>query len=248
MDYGGLRDHALSPQHTGQPADLTDDPRRGFLRTVPCQHCDGAGTTEWRGEDWTCGPCDCTGNAPDAPVDTEPSAEHVAAIADCPAFRDAETAARAVAAALVPWGVEVPDRISWRIAVRKYPVAGDSFQTGLPGVVTKTLDAPLTGAKQELLDKAVPRDLGLGELWTSAPLYVHQLRRVAAQHARWVAAVRLDLAVPAAGPDGVAGRPVADVPNPFTPLLDVWRTGFLPERIDHTGMHLFAARRDAIVR
>jgi len=245
MDYGQLRDRLMRPERAGQRTELAGDPRRAFVRTVPCTSCDGSGTVTvwWDGcEQWGCSDCDVTGNAKDAPVGADPGTEHVDAIAGCPAFVDAETAARAVAAALAPWGHRPADRITWRVGASSEPRICSSLARILPRAVEDLLDEFF-----RLRDKEIGigvREVGLGFPGDGGPSHAFLMRGHAHGHARLAAAARLGLRYPAAGfPDGVAGRPVAEVPNPFTPLLDVWRTGFAPERFDEDGIGLFAPRR-----
>lgn len=248
MDYVRIRERLMRPEHTGAPADLTDDPRRTFVRTVPCAECQGSGTVTvvWDGyEEWGCGSCEVSGNAKDAPVDAEPGPDHIEAIADCPAFRDAETAARAVAAALAPWGHRPADRIAWRVGATRDPRVGAAYHRVLPTAVHEALDAAAPTWKPDVDIKE--RDLGLGHSGDGEPAVAVLMRWHANNHARLAAAAGLGLHYPADGlPAGVAGRPVTDVPNPFTPLLDVWRTGFAPEQIDEAGIRLYAPRRDAV--
>lgn len=243
-DYGNLTATCLLPVRARAAVELTGDARRGFRRPVPCAECSGWGEVDvvWDGyERFGCNPCGCTGNDPAAPVDLEPDEVHRAALADRPSFLLAEQRAREVAESLVPWGVTPPERVVWRVSNVFAATVGSSFRALVPPEVAEPVKDFLRRMCVRELD-VDDRRLGLGELGVHSPDGVGELRIRAADHARWEAVAAAGLRFPDDLPAGVAGRPVADVPNIFAPVLEVWRTGFGLEAVTSEAILLYAPK------
>ncbi|QFU89714.1 hypothetical protein [Amycolatopsis sp. YIM 10] len=215
-DYRELGERLLAPVRTGLPVELTGDPRRGFRRPVKCGECTGWGEVDvvFDGyERFGCPACQCTGNDPAAPVDDFPADVHRVALGDCPSFLLAEQHARETAACLAPWGITPPQRVVWRVGHVSNATVGSYSRDLFPRAAHKAI-ADLLDRRwaAELAD--LDRDLGLGA-WGDDP-------------GSRLAEVR------------VAGRAVAQVPNPYGPVLDVWRTGFGLEAITGHEILLYA--------
>jgi hypothetical protein len=244
-DYRELREHLLAPMRTGKPVDLTDDPDRRFRRPVKCDECGGTGeiVAVFDGyEAFGCPSCESTGTPPAAPADPEPAEAHRAALGDCPAFALAEQHAHDAAARLAPWGITPPTRVVWRVGHVRSATVGSPFRDLFPNSSTlNALFGPLHARWSREL-AGCDRDLGLGDWGTDPDRELGEVRTVAQRHLRWETAAAAGLRFPADMPAAVADRAVADLPNPYGPVLDVWRTGFALETVTRDEIRLYAPR------
>jgi hypothetical protein len=159
-----------------------------------------------------------------------------------PALLEAEEHARECAARLAAWGVSLPDQIVWQVGGPLTP-RRDIFCRALA-----VLDFLATDWTVSPLSMAFYTRCGQAPLWKR---YFYELAESHVRHdERWKAraadgerlpamyepAVGKGLAVPAS----LVGRSFADVPNPFAPLVEIWRLGFVPEGIGDGPLVLYA--------
>ncbi|MGI5167084.1 hypothetical protein ACQEU3_22315 [Spirillospora sp. CA-253888] len=246
----------------GSPADawaslMGDDPRRAFRHTVACARCKGKGRTggysgdpdEWEEDAWSCPPCRSTGDAPDSPVLAEPLEAHVLAVATAPeAAARAETLAREVASLVEPWGIPAAERVVWRVASPAAHRLG-AVLDGLPDPAGKLFSLLFTLHWKAELDD-VRSGIAFNDPMRASSIPLGTLRAQAAEHAAWEAAAERGYTVPHAiktyRVDRMltghphAGAPLADLPNPYGPLLGLWRTGFALDQINDGTIVLYA--------
>jgi hypothetical protein len=266
IDYAALRDGLLRPARPHEErlrAALTrgedpstvwrtlaadevrePDPRRRFLHAVPCGRCDAKGRVggysgdpdEWEEDAWSCSECRGTGAGPASWVDATPDQTHVLAVGAVPEAARAERLACETAARLVPWGGEPAERVVWRVgsvaAHRLGPIT-----EGIPSAITVAIQDGLLVWKEELAGCADHVAIAPPREARALP-YPH-VDFQARMHARWSAAASRGLVVGPGRP--LAGRAFADLPNPYTPLLEIWRTGFGLDRIADGVVTLYAA-------
>jgi hypothetical protein len=169
--------------------------------------------------------------------DLEPAELEARALAgaadDLQARATAEALARAAADALRAWGLPIGNAVRW--------VTRPIRETDLRPIGTPVLTRVRAGhrgfdGEREIVDSMTP--------------YREALARAIARHhgfdgsrEDWFSSVDfrsacvLRLRVP--DDDGpFAGRRVAELPDPFTPLLAVWRTGYVVDAMDESGTTL----------
>lgn len=255
VDFEWLEGSVLRPSRiTAGSAALPTDPRRGFRATVltPCPRCRGSGTVgtytgspdEWE-EGWTCGDCGTLGVlAADTPiVDQPPGPEAAAALTRDPdGLLRAERLARTCVRHLALWDVPASDRIIWRVG----------------GPLTEPMRATLPHPRTEII-----RRLFFGH-WNlkhgthagafTDPGYRQTFINRAMWHAKldhcWRLAAERSLIVPGSFNNvgivdlsdrpGVIGHSMADLPNPFGPLVELWATGYAFADVTSDGIHLIA--------
>ncbi len=192
----------------------------------------------------------------DAHEDAQPGfLEAVIVAADPRGIMAAEALARQVVAALAPWGAPAPTRVVWRfteIDATQRPRSHESFPGGqwASFCATHALGGRrgFTAEQERLRASIVGDDRADALRWEGAAVvdFVHWRR--------WVAASQLALRVTA--PEYVAetnpsvrallGRPFAELPDPFGPLVDLWWRGYGLEAIGQDTVALLAARAPAV--
>ena len=165
----------------------------------------------------------------------------------------AEALARQVVAGLAPWGAPAPSRVLWRfteIDATQRPRSHESFPGGqwASFCATHALGGRrgFTAEQEQLRASIVGDDRADALRWEGAAVvdFVHWRR--------WVAASRLGLRVTA--PEYVTdpcvralqGRLFAELPDPFTPLVDLWWRGYGLEAVGRDTVVLLAARAPAV--
>lgn len=165
----------------------------------------------------------------------------------------AEELARQVISALAPWGAPAPARVLWRfteIDATQRTRSHESFPGGqwASFCATHALGGRrgFTAEQERLRASIVGDDRADALRWEGAAVvdFVHWRR--------WVAASRLGLRVTA--PEYVAdpcvralrGRLFAELPDPFTPLVDLWWRGYGLEAVGQDAVVLLAARAPAV--
>lgn len=154
--------------------------------------------------------------------------------ADVAGIERAEACGSAFSAALAPWGIEPASAVLW------VPTWPDHYDYQLhdtkPGVwePDSMLWRAFPDARSEDLVKVKDR------LFQEASTGATSARGSDLSHAvytllgwvygdeRWTAAARSGERIPRSAPPGVAGRLYADVPSPFAPALELFRTGYAP--------------------
>ncbi|WP_433333060.1 hypothetical protein [Spirillospora sp. CA-294931] len=268
MDHARLRDGLLRPSrtHLAEARELLaestapdtvwrtlmgHDPRRTFLHGSRCTKCRGGGTeggyhdsdlTEWGPDAWTCGRCRATGLDPSSPTLPEAAEQHVLTIATAPeAARQAEENAWRIATILEPWGVPHPERLVWRAAGRTYlPGLPDPFQPTVNLLFFTHWKADLDSVGKEFL-----------KFFEGSPTHLNPHHHARNQLA-WETAAQRGYTVPEKivhyngekdmSTHPLVGRPFSELPNPYTPLLDIWRLGFVFEGITKGVIQLYAAK------
>lgn len=222
------------------PASWADDPLRGFVRG-------------------------------DVRVDARSKLERLFDPASCearPGFLDAvilaadprgvvaaEALARQVVVALGPWGAPAPTRVVWRfteIDATQRVRSHESFPGGqwASFCATHSLGGRrgMSPEQERLRASIVGDDRADALRWEGAAVvdFVHWRR--------WVAASQLGLRVSV--PERVTepcvraleGRAFAELPDPFTPLVDLWWRGYGLEAVGSEAVVLLAARAPAVER
>jgi hypothetical protein len=236
------------------------DPRRAFLVGEACEKCRGRGVRggftgdpdEWTDDAYVCGWCGGSGVAEDAADRPTPDRELVLVLAGSPAAVEAERLAWEVVARLEPWGVAPAERIRWRVghpgARARPPVL-----EGVPNAVGITISDCLNHYRAELdgCDEhiTIARPLGTrgqpywGAHWQAS---AHAKWREAARRGYTVEPIdRLRVGDADAPAHPLVGRSFADLPNPYTPLLGIWTTGFAFDQIVDGVITMYAAYVDA---
>ncbi|MEU0539586.1 hypothetical protein ABZ319_06925 [Nocardia sp. NPDC005978] len=224
----------------------SEDPRRRFLHADPCRACAGRGVEGgrdsdgyWEEDAWTCGDCGGTGDNPDGSYIPRPSRRHLLTLgSSIDAAREAEIHAWEVVARLRPWGLGSIDRLVWRVGNRAHHRKG-AYLTGIPYSVEAQFHRILRHFDDELSssEQLVPASLRPDRC--KQP-YVNRYDEVR-NHACWERAAELGLEIPAG--EQFSGYPFTDLPNPYTPLLQIWLTGFGLDRIEYDEIILYAPPR-----
>jgi hypothetical protein len=233
------------------------DPRRRFRVQERCRACAGRGTRgkydwdgDWEEDAYECWDCDGRGHTPGSPVTAAPGREHLLALAAGPGVVAAvEEHARTAAARLRDWGLPAADGVVWRVGGKLSSVWFRPFVAGAPrdsvDVLGELLDEVWDGQLSDA-DEGIALDRPLG----TRPLPFVNAQRHAVLRARWRAAAARGLRVP----DGyslrfrdvdltghpLAGRRLADLPDPFAPLLDIWRAGYTLDGVAGADLLLYA--------
>jgi hypothetical protein len=244
VDFSWLPDRVLRPARSDGPP-LAADPRRLFRtsRLVPCPRCRGTGTVggytsddppEWEEGAWTCGNCGTYRSVPaDTPIVDRPPVPGPLS-ADPEGVLRAEAAARTGVERLIPWGVPATDRIVWRVG----------------GPPAEPMRATMPHPRAEVLRRLFFHHWrsSLGTVpHTHVPVLdlAGLFARRAAWHARldraWRLAAGRGLVVPSSvDRPQAAGRSMADLPNPFAPIVEVWATGYAFADVTGDAIHLIA--------
>ncbi|WP_169807927.1 hypothetical protein [Actinomadura hibisca] len=161
----------------------------------------------------------------------------------------AEALGREVAALVVPWGVPAAERVVWRVASPAAHRLGAVLE-GLPDPAGELLSLLFSVHwREELAD--VRAGVVSAHRPGTMPIPYTTAWSQAAEHAAWLAAAERGYTVPheirtylrsrTLTGHAQAGMPLADLPNPYGPLLGLWRTGFALDRIDDGDITLYAA-------
>ncbi|MGW4369346.1 hypothetical protein ACWEKT_27255 [Nocardia takedensis] len=233
-----------------------DGSRRTFLHYRPCRSCDGSPFSSHVDYDWddvpevndyVCGRCAGTGADPWSEESPYPQTSHVLALGDSvEAVRFAERRALEAAALLADWGLPPVERVIWRIGDLE-EIRNRFSHRVLPYEVNSAVGEVLRGGRgsgatdvaESIRSEPVPRAL------FDPHDDVHELART---HAAWEQAACDGSLVTEwdtsrclwerSAP--TPGTPFADMPNPYTPLLEVWAAGFGVERIEEGALVLYA--------
>lgn len=230
-EFERLSAQVMRPARVAGTGHLTADPRRRFRATqlVACPDCGGRGAVggydadmEWEEDRWTCGTCGTVGSvAAPTPITERPerSAQELFD-ADPEGIARAEFATRSALERLVAWGVPSTEQIVWRVGG---PLA-DPMRATMPHPRAEVLRQLFFTQWATTLDRVqVPRDMR----WDQFSAFVNRAAWHLTLDRTWRAAAGRGLLVPSsAGPAQVVGQPIAELANPFAPLVDVWSTGY----------------------
>jgi hypothetical protein len=247
VDFSWLSGRVLRPARRGGPS-LAADPRRLFreMRLVSCPRCRGTGAvgaytgdpSDWEEGAFTCGNCGTYRSVPvDTPIVERPPVPGLLS-ADPEGVFSAEAAARTGVERLIPWGVPATDRIVWRVG----------------GPPTAPMRATMPHPRAEVLRRLFFQEwrsslgtvhydhvpgLDLVSLFAARAAWHVRLNRV------WCLAADRGLVVPSSvDHPQAAGRSMADLPNPFAPLIEVWAAGYAFADVRGDAIHLIAPADD----
>jgi hypothetical protein len=247
VDFAWLSGRVLRPDRSDGPLPAAD-PRRLFrpLALDLCPRCQGRGTVgdfdsdgEWEEDAWICGECGKYGSlAQDTPIVDWPPVPDLLSF-DPEGIVRAEEAARASVERLVPWGVPRTDRVVWRVGGPLH----DPMRATMPHPRAEVLRRLLFQEWHAAVSAAAPFDYvpGLDLVGRFAARAAWHLRLDQA----WRRAAELGLDVPAsAGRPEIVGRGMAELANPFAPLIEVWATGYAFADVAGDAIHLVAPGAD----
>lgn len=194
---------------------------------------------DWEDNAWTCGTCDSQGAIPGRETDHDapPTIDACLALASDPdGIAAAEAHAEEALARLAPWRSAAGGGVIWRIggplrdtrwALCEELRLFDFLQHG---------EARVWESPAHTAFAARAHDAGKGAFWVLAQRHAcgDQFWRSAAERGERAPLERsgvLDEVL--RPPPAVAGRPFAEIPNPFEPLLAIWELGYVPA--DFTG-------------
>ncbi|MFC0041790.1 hypothetical protein [Actinomadura rayongensis] len=244
VDVAWLVGRVLRPgRSSGAP--LADDPRRRFRATelVACRTCRGSGAVggytgddppEWEEEAWTCTDCGTYGRVPaDTPLLDRPPVPGPFE-ADPDGVRQAEEATRTAVRRLAPWGVPAVDRVVWRVGGPLLRPVKATLPHPRAEVLRRLLFREWSDELGRIPHHYVPLD-GLTSLFATRAAWHARLDRA------WRRAADRALTVPASvdRPDAT-GRSMADLPNPFAPLIGIWAAGYAFADATDDAIHLVA--------
>ncbi|MFB7718633.1 hypothetical protein [Nocardia sp. NPDC056100] len=251
MERQRLFEQVMRPARAARPTALDGDPRRRFqvAELATCSRCKGRGTVggytsaedDWEEDAFTCGECGTVGQILlDSPiVDSPPAAAVIALTLDVEGVMRAEAAARTAIERLAVWGVPKTDRIVWRIGGPVNRPNRDTNPHPRAEVLVKLLRDQWTFSEWWALFGA----LGPGLLCTDPrSLFLERAAWHLTLSRAWCLLAEREFVVPSSidCPQAV-GHLLADLPNPFAALLEVWSTGYAFADIHDDTIHLIAA-------
>ena len=189
---------------------------------------------------------------PPGGLDWDERHPHPPTVAGCLAFASdvagieaAEALAREVVARLRVWRAAQPSRVVWRVIGGPPRVAWsrgwlewptvfevDDFDAGIDPVAERVLGERF-GDRTHATTSAVLSDLSHRRLWDWRARRGDRLRTPALER---LEAMLLKSMLPAA----VDGRTFAEVPNPFGPLVGIWRLGYALDEITADAIEMLA--------
>lgn len=223
-------------------------PRRRYFRLsekVVCARCRGKGRVggysgdpdEWEEDAWTCSECTSQGAVIGSEIDLDvpPSLDACIALASDPeGVSAAEAFAEEAAKGLARWGFPWDGRMIWRVSGPLH-VCKWSFSEAL-----RIFDFLQHGDKEVWKSAASTafaervHDVRTGVFYTRAQRHAcgDQFWRAASARGDVVPATVSGVSDEALRPPAqIVGRPFAELPNPFAPLLSIWELGYVPVNV-----------------
>ena len=242
----------------GTGPDPDTDNRRRFRHQHTCPACRGKGSIggydndgDWEDGRWGCSACAGRGHRPDSPVTATPGRDHLLAFAaDAHGTSTAETLARTAAWHLRPWGLPAPAGVVWRVGGPLASLyATNQFIAGAPRQSIEVLADLLTHCwAVELADAT--QTITLDQPYGTRAVPHLNAQAHAELHARWHAARARGYHIPAhylrwnaivdLSDHPLTGRALTDLPDPFTPILDIWHAGYALDGVQGSDLLLYA--------
>lgn len=166
--------------------------------------------------------------------------------ADVPGIERAEVLAREVVARLAPWGVALPDSVRWKF-LESDPAEARGHRMPLRAAAVAAHTA-LDRVDRRAAEALRARGLAVPDLLDGDRMVLRLVLDDFIASRVWRAAASRGGVVPSVrhrrpelvAPRELFGTPFGELPDPFEPALELWRTGYMLGAVDPDAIVLIA--------